>query len=1699
MPKPPSEDPKPKRPGWNSGRPQDKPDHQGSGGWRKGPKREAEERDRKQSASHVAKSIIWLAASICLVGGLAYLLWNLLPRRAAVLAVAVDEYRWPWAPNGWAAEDVKQFHLLNEDTIDFRDESGRVKVQVGGLSEANLTGLVKVFSDFLDARRPPIGVFYLSAHGAIDDAGEPCLIPAAASPVDPAKWFPLKDLLKLMGKEKWAGETPVLLVLDCGKMDVCWQAGILYNGFVDKVQDAALKDGFPKLTVLCSSGSGERAWASPHLQGSAFGHYFMRGLSGDADSRIDGGNEDGWVTLQELGGYLERRVPVWAVANRGDSQRPVWIHPLQGRDDSLRLVRVQGSGIWGTPGKVAAAQNAQIEAARAQSATASELDWDRAWSYRARLQAISDRVDPVDLSQWEQKLIWAEEAVFSGPEYAAEGTQILNKAISQADAWLKPSVRLTKAFSLPTAQRFELWSPSSPPKPDNPKEIDYYWNADQAFQQALRTRDRAEFPKLAQQPGALPEEFRPGVIEHHYLRMLARYAPAAAFRDGDVVKSLEVRSLAEQSAAPPNLRAVPFVRTAVDRADEKRRLAEDHLFVGETTDLDEARRGRDQSERAYNDALVVGREISAAYALRDRAWAELPYYALWLSRPSLADTVDVDAERNRLLDQVWTPGIESAHRLTNLLLDTRAGEATQKERKTLEARLAELQQKLDSLSTGILRSQGGDQQTLRQITGALAAPMVDPKQRGQVRNRWWEVSRTLQQSGLQTSSDKNAPPPGGANTAAESRSAVRVLGRLNYVPPLLQVVLEQSAGAAEAPPAPEAPKKEAGKPGEAAKPAGAASPDGAKPDAGATQSDLVPRLENVRKFGTAIREAYRKHQVDNAAMADQARQALNTSADGKAVSDLLAKADAAARRRAAFLSLPASGVTETAWRFQVYQFLLWQAQRTVLDAWGPAPPTDSLDTRDHASESFFIRAAEEYLYLAKRSFGDKAPTSFPGLGPVETMLDAQRQTLEASPQLAVTTPPPILGLADSGVVAGVEHEIQLRLAPNLPEGTAAVAVQNALQEDVRFEADGAARLRAAVPLRTSATTERSANLRVRYSLESFPSRLNAGVALCMFRGHVRAQPFSVTRTGKGIELTLGPAVLDPPRMIVNDNRKDARRYVFLLDCSESMLADSEGEGGRKLKRLDVARNALLAVLNNIAKDNRYPVSVYLFGHRVQWLVDKKNKFVVQPRRDWPNPIPGDVVPGTDVELVFASREKPFDLQDYQQVKSILDEAQPTGQTPLYFSLKAGITHALERRSAQATKSVVLILTDGQDEVLQVPGFDIPIVNKDDVLKAAGDRVLVNIVGFELSEKDRKAAIGAFNDIAKQTGGKSYDARNASSLAQSLQDSLDPGDYKLFFNDKPIASQRLGRDLDLDPAKSSDRLPEGYRFERGDYAVRVRARTSDPFELLGGEVLDLEILPGDRGFFFRPDSQSEVATSPPLDDPRQRGSAYVVSALQPLRNDGTITLPIAVRSAVEGAFSRSPRSVWLEVTPAAEGAAFVRGFSKYILYDLRLKNGRTYPICEFKLPNWPEKATQADVRVWFQFVAPQGPEMAVHEALDPEKVREKFGLPLQVKLDQRDFEGSPRTFLDVVHGPSLGDPYDYKLEMVDADRWLLQTSRGFDEESKTARHRFVFRGDSEQVRGFRLRLIKQSIMKDDAVYLRDPLRIVVPKRTAGVGG
>ncbi|MFZ2053837.1 MAG: prenyltransferase/squalene oxidase repeat-containing protein [Candidatus Aminicenantales bacterium] len=186
----------------------------------------------------------------------------------------------------------------------------------------------------------------------------------------------------------------------------------------------------------------------------------------------------------------------------------------------------------------------------------------------------------------------------------------------------------------------------------------------------------------------------------------------------------------------------------------------------------------------------------------------------------------------------------------------------------------------------------------------------------------------------------------------------------------------------------------------------------------------------------------------------------------------------------------------------------------------------------------------------------------------------------------------------------------------------------------------------------------------------------------------------------------------------------AKNIEIIFDASNSMWGQISGEA-----KITIARKVLAQIINGLP--DSLSVGLRVYGHRYGL---------------------NDLKACTDTELLI-----PIGPIAKARLVDTVNQIQLKGKTPLVLS----VLEAIKDFEKIANGSIILI-TDG----IESCGGDINSIAP--AIEKSGLDIKVNIVGFDIKEKEARAEL---ESIAKSTGGRYLDAKNAGDLLSALEQTL----------------------------------------------------------------------------------------------------------------------------------------------------------------------------------------------------------------------------------------------------------------------------------------------------------------------------------------
>lgn len=1423
-----------------------------------------------------------VAMAVLLLGGLVLIGWYvrsllIAPEQTPMLVVSAGPYPEPFGPNAWSAEDAEGIAQLHDETARVTDAR----------TLQNFDRTLKTLIESQSGAKTVVIV--LSMHGGVDDEGRPCLIPPGASPLNTATWIPLRTVLSQIGNEIPA-RTNKLLILDCNRVRMRWQQGTLLNAFTNRLISSRVveESKIPNLTVLNSVSPGQRGWASADLNASVFGHYLKRALAGEADKPGEGGDGDRSVSLRELRRFVAHHVDHWVQHHRGERQQPILLRSNADTAEDFHI-------IWALRGELPALTPAD------RDVTDDELD--KLWDDHDRLRdAAPYAADPRKWAQLQRKLVRLEETAVAGRAYAGQARTLraevrgLLKELegTSGSAWSGLLANQSNGdqtggvHSLPLAEHL---------KQIDAGDVQTIRAAWKSFQEDATTASLDQSLRAAESVRTAAE-FEGRVL----LRMLRKYDVPERWAGSNVAGAVFGNRLrGRRLAAPNDPRVFELVRPEVTSAEADQRLAEDWLFAGVKQVPTDFTKRVDGVRVAYDAAEAAATDAASAYALHDRAFAELPWMAYWLSLPGTLMQADLQDEAvARQVSEL----VAAVNRFDKALREKKPFDDA---RNRVANALEVLARKYDDECV-LLGEQKADAgaKVLRRIESALAVPLIPGRMRSDFRTTPNTMRRTLRK--LRHDIEENLrstyePEPASTSSDSIAESQERQLQEVRDA--LIRFVARWDEH-----PAVSLLREET-----------AAKKDVAGPDADEMGQTIGKLLLAERRLRERL-EAF-PDDVKSALAAD----ATNTTA-------YRARFSAAARIARAGTVVPLPIVepdpVRQLQRFDAHRILLWHADRALDDFWAGVEP---------ASKQYFERAAGDYVNLSEAVF----PAT------------PRKSTAEVRKRIATLKQVAGNGLdvnADSDVQLAADEPLRIRARVMRSElFRSAVTPRSAVPLFLIAGPEG--RIRNSMRPVVFSDNEASNEIRVPLSMNDL-QRIGAPLhAVAVFRGREYREPF-VANTSGGVTIEWKPQKFGDARITLSGDRRKPVSIVFVLDCSQSMKTETAERGGKT--RMDVAKDALSAMLDELAKRGNARVGVLFYGHRVGWEAGEGKEIL--RRKNYPNKIPEGLLPLEDVETVLSLGR--FDARIAAGVQRLLKRVQPWGETPLYLSLR----QALDQFSGEPSgvEKRIIVITDGinnqrvPDNLTLTKEQQAKVSSLSDVTtELSARKVPVFLLGFEFSGADRQAAKRDFESISSASGGRHFSEVNAKTLLPDLKSLFEPDRFTVSAaSGGPLREATLGKSVQVKVGSLNNGL---VAVKSGD------AEMETPLE--GGENLQLLLSADGRSIRTEPYLVGSPKFVPLIKSDTKSTTGEKAGVHSPTRasaGGSSVTFAISLQRDDGGVVDR-PADYWVEIVPLNDKGESVGPV--YPFFDRRFDVGNPtppVPVLLCKADGWPKAGVKASLRI-----------------------------------------------------------------------------------------------------------------------------------------
>lgn len=758
----------------------------------------------------------------------------------------------------------------------------------------------------------------------------------------------------------------------------------------------------------------------------------------------------------------------------------------------------------------------------------------------------------------------------------------------------------------------------------------------------------------------------------------------------------------------------------------------------------------------------------------------------------------------------------------------------------------------------------------------------------------------------------------------------------------------------------------------------------------------------------------------------------------------------AAAEREARLLAPAVPTPQTASQVVGRQMLLRAAARSAHaaswrmdDFWGPGP------------SPFFAEAAAGRLHEARSRLGS-APLRL-GDAEIERLLPAVRLG-----ELRQRAESPLVSLKDSRIEdsLGATTPVALALRPATegmrdPQGVVALRV-------VVGSRDGAEPLglwREGQPdqgdLGMGFALDSATQARLAVSSEALRGRGEPRAA-AWFRGFVTEHSLGTPSTSQRAITIVYPRA-ESAAVRVDGSLKKRAQVMFVFDCSGSMrtrLPDGK-------MRLDAAWTALTSTVSELARREQFDVGLRQYAHRYDF--GRKGggydtSVVVDTRLPNRPAVANKQLqqPATDTEVVH--RMQRLNRGDAQRFGAAPPNA--TGVTPLYYSILESLKYDFLDRDEP---KFLVVLTDGADGVYRLGSETLTAsASLDDVAQELSRTgVQLHVVGFAVEGDEDRRKWDGFRRWLAQHEGQTYDATNPQELALALNKALGLNDFTITDTADSGRSFReaLGRSVTI-PLADCGRQ----RNWTAATESRGRAMASEPFVLLGGEYLRLEVDDADERIVFRRfdarGDDEEIGPAPETKGWRfgcWRDLPRVQARVQADLATFFVWMQQEDLQADRALFSPRPEIVWIEITPYSDDRRQAMA-DRYVFYDAPFVLQEEVPIVEAGAPNWPRGCEMAKVELWVRGAAPTPSLRLPLRELPPDRTMPLDvagegleGVSLSVSV-QRDGQGVGRvTIVENWTNP----PEGFRPLAIQIEPPPPEVRHSYGDGNRTAKHEFMY--------------------------------------------
>ncbi len=784
---------------------------------------------------------------------------------------------------------------------------------------------------------------------------------------------------------------------------------------------------------------------------------------------------------------------------------------------------------------------------------------DELWSKLDELRTLGlVRCDPIACRDFEHHLLRLEELSHGGEEYAKEAKKLARKWRSGLRK--RPNVRHAIAAGSRSAANYygmtgdASWMHINDAGFSLPA-CEYFGScdakqSDQVHAMWKRLMD-THAPGTADSivDGSGVTKVAQNLAETQFVAALRQQQVASLWPNIKMDEVLNRRSEAEKLALPRDSAGMPgderahyYTRFAAEKADARRRLVEDLLFVGQQNAPKQYEKAVRETDDLYAWTSQVMKDASSAFRVRDDVFAEGPYLAQWLCDPVSADEPD----RDRLVSTKLVPLFHGAHELSETInniqklhnadyLPSGANLPFRTQSERVQTDFAAIQTKYGASLKKLAEHDAGEAAEWRQLEAALRTPLIPAATRSSLLKKRAKLAANLHEEFFEAEHEAKERGNERKNKSDASHGENEPIE--NYLETVRQWKVHPLFEILQV-----------------------AAPDDEQSLNWSDKANAAARLA-LNSRTTAQSEKKKSAEPGDVDKVASARNRLSAT-------------ESELRAKAALINEPAEGKTDDSSpiaelrRFDIQQLLIWNGQRATADFWQNTVTTDS-------PSPFFARAATGYFQAAKG-------LSEPPISAVVEQIERGEQLLPSKTErlpIAATArlaPEDEKAAVVSLVIGDDSHALRY------PKGFAPVYLRDESRRLVNL------------PLRTdppgrgpyvdmSAISGKAQRFDV--NIANTAAIGSALQAVAFFRGRESATDFSVPVIS-GVRIEYVPHVYKDQTITLVGDRLQRSSIEFILDCSQSMIQQTAIKGEVKggvdtAERLSLAKEQLKTMLDEL--------------------------------------------------------------------------------------------------------------------------------------------------------------------------------------------------------------------------------------------------------------------------------------------------------------------------------------------------------------------------------------------------------------------------------------------------------------------------------------------------------------------------------------